>query len=209
MTAIEVGEDRLAAITADLQPPRVSEIVLRTSQFDAMRAWYQAALSAKPVYEFTPENWDRLRERQSAKFTTEIRLCFLRVGGDFPYGQTLALFDVAHLAPSDRSTGLHHMQFRHRTLADLFERYERLKAVGIEPFKSYNHGPATSFYYEDLDRNLVELSGVNFATEAAYIAYFSTPSFQRNPAGCEIDAADFVARFRAGEPLDRLVRLPE
>lgn len=193
---------------AAAEPPRISEIVLRTSRFDAMKAWYQEVLGVTPFYEHLPPDWERRREAQDERLPKDLRLCFMRVAAGYPFGQIVALFDVARLAPSPRASGLHHMQFRHGSLEALFARFERLSAKGILPYQSFNHGPATSFYYEDPDTNLVELSAANFATEGEYIAYMQSDSFKRNPVGVEIDAGAFVGRFRRGEPLADLVRLP-
>ncbi len=196
-----------AALTQDLPPPRISEIVLRSSNYDAMKVWYQQALGIKPFMEYVPPDWETRGGRIQEKLDTDVRLCFMRVHNDFPYTQVLALFDVAHLAPSDRASGLHHMQFRNASLEVLLTRYERLRSIGIRPYKSFNHGPATSFYYEDHDGNLVELSASNYPTEAEFLAYFQTPAFRSNPAGIAIDPDDFVGRFRDGMPQADLVRI--
>jgi catechol-2,3-dioxygenase len=42
--------------------------------------------------------------------------------------------------------------------------YTRLKKMRIEPVIPVDHGPTTSFYYEDPDRNSVELFVDNFST---------------------------------------------
>jgi hypothetical protein len=99
------------------------------------------------------------------------------------------------------------MQLRHATLGDMFTRYERLKAVGITPHRSMNHGPGTSFYYRDPDGNTVELSGPNFERERDYLAYFESEAFRKNIAGIPVDPDEFVGRFRRGEPLGELVRI--
>jgi catechol 2,3-dioxygenase-like lactoylglutathione lyase family enzyme len=200
---------RLGELTLDLPAPRLSEIVLRTSHYEAMKAWYQAALSVKPIYEYVPPDWDAQRLRKQEKLDPEIRLCFLRVHTDYPYTQVIAIFDVPDLAPSETSNGLHHLQLRHQSIDALLLRYERLRAAGITPYKTFNHGPATSFYYEDFDGNLVEFSAVNFPTEGGYLGYFRTEAYRRNPGGVPIDADALLARRRAGEELADLTRMPE
>ncbi len=191
----------------ELPSPRISEIVLRTTNFERMKDWYQAVLSAKPSFEY------ELPEERPLSKTTKVenfkRLCFLRVFSEFPYTQVLALFDVPGLAVSEKHSGLHHMQFREASLERLVTRYEVLLAAGIKPYQSFNHGPSTSFYYEDPDGNLAELSGPNYESEAEYLNFFKTPAFAKNPAGLEIDADDFVRRYRAGEDRRQLVLLAE
>jgi hypothetical protein len=104
-------------------------------------------------------------------------------------------------------TGLNHVQFKCETLGAALDRYERLKAVGISPVRSCNHGPGTSFYYRDPDGNTMEISGPNLATETEYRAYFQTESFRRNPRGVATDPDELVARFRRGVPQAELVRI--
>jgi hypothetical protein len=191
--------------TADLAPPRISEIVLKTSRFDVMRDWYQLVLSATRTFEYDVPGQKPHGEDRAVNFH---RLCFLRIFWQFPYTEVLALFEIPDLRNVERSTGLHHMQFRLASLDALADRHERLSRFGIEPYKSYNHGPSTSLYYEDPDANLVELSGPNFESEDDYKAFFSSPGFAKNPAGVPIDLAAFIAALRSGADRRELVRLP-
>ncbi|MFM0045592.1 VOC family protein [Paraburkholderia sediminicola] len=193
--------------THDLQSPRLSEIVLKTSRFEVVRDWYQVVLSSTPSFEYErPLNSE---DGGSSRVENFRRLCFLRVFAEFPYTQVLAIFDVPNLIGTAGNTGLHHMQFRERSLESLVIRYERLLQLGVAPYQSFNHGPSTSFYYEDPDGNLVELSGPNYETEEEYLNFFKTPAFQKNPSGIEINVADFVRRYRAKERLQTLIRLPD
>jgi catechol 2,3-dioxygenase-like lactoylglutathione lyase family enzyme len=185
--------------TTDLTPPRLSEVVLRTSRYDEMKAWYQQVLGVKPYFEHTPAGWDTLREQLTEKLPTELRLCFMRIASGYPFGQVIALFDYPRLAPSETASGLHHMQLRHASVEELFTRFERLASVGIVPYKSFNHGPSTSFYYQDVDGNMAELSAANFPTEEGYHAFLKSPAYAANPVGIAVDPAVLARRWRAGE----------
>lgn len=200
-----VDPDDLAPelLTQDLGPVRISEIILRTSNFDAMKVWYQRVLGAKPSLELEREHG------KEGKVDNFRRLCFLRIYASFPYTEVFGLFELPDVAPSQKSAGLHHSQFRIMTLDGLFARFERLRSVGITPYQTFNHGPSMSFYYEDPDGNLVELNAPNFDTEKEYLDYFKTPAFQKNVAGVEIDADDVIRRYRNGENRADLVRMPE
>lgn len=198
----------LGDLTLDMRPPRLSEVVIRTSHYDAMKMWYQAALSIKPFFEFAPDPAQH-KPTPGDKLDNYARLCFMRVHQDYPYSQVVALFDVAGLSPSATASGLHHIQLRQDSLITLFERFDRLRSVGILPYRTFNHGPATSFYYEDHDGNLVEMSAANFEREADFLGYFQTAAFKKNPAGIPIDAADYLRRYRSGEPLASITRIPE
>ncbi|TWT14101.1 VOC family protein [Reyranella sp. CPCC 100927] len=197
---------KLASLNSDLSAPRLSEIVLKTSRFEDMKIWYQGVLGVAPFYEHNPAGSSPAGAQERA---TDIRLCFIRLHLDHPYAQMLAIFEI----PGTRDVpgndpGLHHMQFRNGSMTDLFTRYDRLKALGILPHRTANHGPGTSFYYRDPDQNVVELSANNFATVEEYKAYFTSDGYKRNPSGIEIDANDYIARFRRGTPLADLVKIP-
>jgi len=185
-----VPAEALANVTRDLPPVRISEIVLGTRRYDEMRAWWQAVLGVDPYLD-------------NDKFS------FRRLHTDYPYTQVLAIFHVPDAQdPVRPACGLHHMQFRHATLSALFDRFERLRAVGIRPTRSMNHGPSTSFYYTDPDGNTAELSGPNFDTEQEYLAYFDSEAYRKNISGIAVDPDEFVARFRGGEPQAELVKIP-
>jgi catechol 2,3-dioxygenase len=48
------------------------------------------------------------------------------------------------------------------TVDDILATYARLKGLGIEPVLTAHHRSSTAFYYEDPDRNSVELTVDNF-----------------------------------------------
>lgn len=186
-------------VTEDLLPPRLSEVVLRTSRYDEMKAWYQHVLGVKPYFEHTPTDWETRREQLNEKLPTELRLCFMRIASGYPFGQVVALFDYPRLNPSESASGLHHMQLRHGDIESLFTRYERLASVGILPYRSFNHGPSTSFYYQDVDGNMAELSAANFQDESGYLAFLKSPAYAANPVGFAVDPAELSRRWRGGE----------
>ncbi len=196
----------LAAKTQAMPGVRISEIVLKTSQYTVLKPWYEAVLGTKAFYENNPPPQD---VSLSATRATSVRLCFIRLHSQYPYTQVLAIFDVPGLgAPDERVPGLHHMQFRHASLTALFDRYEAMRAAGLTPFRCANHGPATSFYFRDPDGNVAEFSGTNYEREEDYVAYMQSETFRKNPSGIEIDGDAYVARFRAGTPQAELVRIP-
>ena len=202
----ETIAERDAPLCQDLDAVRISEIVLKTSQFETLRNWYVNALGLKPFYENSPERTGGA----DGKFlrASDVRLCFIRLHLDYPYAQVLAIFEVPDLKSGGTTeAGLHHMQLRNSSLDQLFERYDLLKSAGILPHRAANHGPGTSFYYYDPDGNNVEFSGANFDTEAEYLAYFTSDSYRNNPSGIEIDAEAYIARYRSGTPKSELVRI--
>jgi catechol 2,3-dioxygenase-like lactoylglutathione lyase family enzyme len=199
--------DTAPLVTADLTPPRLSEVVLRTSRYAEMKAWYQQVLGVKPFFEHTPPEWESRRAQLTERLPGDLRLCFMRIASGYPFGQVVALFDYPGQQPSLQASGMHHMQLRHGSLEDLFTRFERLAGIGLQPYKSFNHGPSTSFYYQDVDSNMVELSAANFATEQEFVAFMKSAAYAANPAGHAVDPAELVRRWRAGEAAADIVRI--
>jgi catechol 2,3-dioxygenase-like lactoylglutathione lyase family enzyme len=183
-----VARETFVQATRNLPELRMTEVVLQTARWQEMKDWYSAFLGVEPYFE------------------TET-MCFRRVSD--AYNQLFVLFHFPDLQERpEAASGLNHVQFKTKTLAEALDRYDRLKAVGIVPVRSANHGPGTSFYYRDPDGNTMEISGPNFATEAEYRAYVQSDAFRRNPRGVVIDPDAFVAKFRSGMSQEELVRIP-
>jgi catechol-2,3-dioxygenase len=202
---MSASQENAKSLNADLTPPRMSEIVLRTSEYDAVTAWYQVVLGVAPFYEHRPDTPLTLDPAETPVVT---RMCFMRLFESHPYTEVMTVFEVPNLGrPSEGEPGLHHMQFRNASVEDLLVRYERLRSVGIVPMRTSNHGPGTSFYYRDPDRNIIELSANNFEGAQEYLAFFSSDAYKRNPQGVDVDADALLAAFRKGVPVAELVAL--
>jgi catechol 2,3-dioxygenase len=95
--------------------------------------------------------------------------------------------------------GFHHSAFEYPSMGDLLDTYSRLKALGIEPHASLDHGLTTSFYYEDPDGNSVELQADNFGSWQESSEWMRTsPQFAANPIGMPVDPDQMVAAREAG-----------
>ena len=206
---MNLPEDPIS-LTADLKCVRISEIILQTSRYDDLSRWYKAVLGVKPYFEKSERPAPAaVKSGSKGVRASDVRLCFFRLQMDYPYTQTFGIFEIPGLG--DKPTidpGLNHMQFRHDSLDQVVTRYERLRGAGITPYRVANHGPGSSFYYNDPDGNVVELSANNFATEAEYLAYFQSESFKRNPSGIDVDPETYVKRFRSGIPLEEFRLIP-
>lgn len=191
-----------------LPPLRISETILQTARLTEMRRWYTALLAQSPTLENTPDGaaqFENGMPRASA-----MRLCFFEISGEYPYMQTVGLFEFPGTSEvrTKESPGLHHMQLNAGSIEALVARHEALAAQGIRPARSMNHGVSTSFYYADPDGNTVELTASNWPTLAGYRAYMASAMFLKNPSGVLIDADAFCRRVRAGEPIEALRRFP-
>ena len=128
--------------------PKISHLVFNTARYEAMKQWYLDVFEATIGVE-----------------TSDHSACFLQTD---EHHHRIGMFNVtktdtsaAMTAPGagDASTlaRLNHFAFEYPTLAELFETYERLAGSSILPAVSMNHGPTMSVYYQDPDRNVVEL----------------------------------------------------
>ena len=180
-----VTREEMRNATRGLPSVRLSEIVLRTANYQELNDWYQAVLGVDPYLE-------------------NERACFRRLHDDYPYQQLLVIFNKEVKEQTEPVAGLDHIQVRHASLGDMLDRYERLRDVGIKPFRCVNRGRSTSFYYHDPDGNTFELSTVNFDTEAEYLAYLESNPGPAFGSGKQIDPDEFAARFRSGVPRSEL-----
>ncbi len=94
------------------------------------------------------------------------------------------------------------MQLMTASLDDLCKKYDAMRAAGMHPHRSADHGPMTSFYYRDPDGNNVELTAQNFETFEDMVRFMASDEFKANPSGRELDPAAYVAEHwaRVGRP---------
>jgi catechol-2,3-dioxygenase len=171
-----------------ISPDAFAHFVLRTSNLEGMRRWYQTVLNARMVHD-------------------NGRLCFLTYDDEH---HRLALVNVPGLhAPDDEAWGLAHVAYSYRTLPQLLSNYIRLSNEGIVPFRPINHGPTVSLYYKDPDGNAVEFQVDAFATKEEAARYFQTDEFKENPVGVPIDPEELVRAYEAGVPVSDLMRRPK
>lgn len=208
MTTTPQSTTALAATATRAVALRIAEVVLKTGRYDDMAAFYTHVLGHGPFYERIPDPDAPPRPAGMPERAVDVRLGFFRVH-DGPHGnQVLALFGIDRLTGSEASgPGLHHFQFGVGSLGELVAQAEHMAALGARPHRAANHGQATSFYYRDPDGNIVEFSCANFATTEEEVAFMSGPVFAANPSGLELDPGRFVARYRAGDAEEELLRL--
>lgn len=164
-------------------PTKFSHVVYNTNRLAEMREWYRTVLGARVVFE-------------------NDRLCFLTYDDEH---HRVALADFGPLKPrASDAAGVNHVAYTFRSLGDLLDTYEWLRAAGIQPYRTINHGPTTSMYYRDPDGNQVELQVDNFPV-AEGIAWMQGPAFARNPIGVEFDPDELVKKFKSGVPVAALV----
>jgi catechol-2,3-dioxygenase len=166
--------------------PSLHHINIKTTRLQEMIDWYGVVVGAKVNFQF-PVGAFLTNDRANH------RIAMLAVPGlsDDPEKNT--------------HTGLHHTAFEYESFEDLMSSYERLKGLGIEPQACLDHGLTTSLYYEDPDRNWVELQFDNFGDWAKSTEWIRTSEeFARDPIGTFFDPDAVLAAHRAGVPSEEL-----
>jgi catechol-2,3-dioxygenase len=183
-------EDRDAALAPSrgrVVPKQLAHIVRRTSRLAELIAWYKTVLGAEVVH-------------------GDDTLVFLTYDDEH---HRIAIAGIPGLEEQAAfAAGTDHVAFTYATLGDLLYTYERLKKEGIEPFWCINHGPTISMYYKDPDGSRVELQVDTMPTAESIDAWMKSGEFAANPIGVIFDPKDLVARYRAGEPFEKLVARP-
>ncbi|WP_433623602.1 VOC family protein [Nocardia sp. CA-120079] len=170
---------------AGAAPDLLAHWVVKTARAKEMIAWYSTVFGAHVVHE----------DSQIAFLTWDDeshRLALVKVPRVLRY-----LFPLAHLRR--KIYGVDHLALTFTPLERLLTNYERLKALGITPVWSINHGPTTSLYYEDPDGVRLELQTENFATAAETADYLHSTAFAANPIGVEFDPDYLLERLRRGD----------
>lgn len=183
MEALVQPRRSVEAARGTVSPAKFAHFVLVTRDMSRLRDWYVAVLEGRVVYE-------------------DPILCFITYDDEHHRIAIGALPGVEEREPGLR-VGLHHTAFTYRDLGDLLFTYRRLKALGIAPFWSINHGPTTSLYYRDPDGNRVELQVDNFAS-AQEATEFMRAHYAENPIGILFEPEDLISRYEAGEPVEAL-----
>ncbi|UGT61841.1 VOC family protein [Nocardia asteroides] len=164
--------------------PKFAHVVLQTSRLEEMRDWYCTVLDAHVVYEGHG-------------------LCFITF--DEEHHRVALLGAPVQLEPRNPgAAGMHHTAYTFDTLGDLLDRYDSLKAKGIEPKVPIQHGVTTSLYYRDPDGNFVELQIDNFATPDDATAYMNGPEYGDNPVGVSFVPELMRAALTEGTPVAEL-----
>lgn len=171
-----------------IRPSKLAHVVLRTDErFEEVCQWYQEVLNAQVLHK-------------------DPMICFMTYDDEH---HRLAIARVPGMVARPSGTvGLEHVAFTFESLADLLATYARLKDRGIRPILTINHGGTTSFYYEDPDRNRIELQIDNFDTIEDFMAFMRTGVMSVNPIGLAFDAEEMRAQFLAGVPARTLVAYP-
>jgi catechol-2,3-dioxygenase len=170
--------------------PALHHFGLTTTNLTAMVEWYAAVLGMDPTHQSQPaaaRTGSRWRTAWVTNDQANHRIAIMALPG------------LADNTQRSRHKGLHHVAFEYPDLDDLLATYTRLKGLGIEPVRSADHGPITSLYYEDPDRNTIELLVDNFGDGEQSSAFMRTSTaFAENPMGTDVDPEQLLVARAAG-----------
>jgi catechol 2,3-dioxygenase len=165
--------------------PTLHHFGLKTSNLDAMVDWYEKVLGMKPNHQTSAGA--RLGD-------SRWRIAWVTNDEANHRISIMALPRLADDEQRSRHKGVHHIAFEYATLDDLLAAYARLKLLAIEPVSAADHGTTTSFYYEDPDRNSIELMVDNFGDcEQSSDFMRRSPDFANNPMGADVDPAQIYS----------------
>jgi catechol 2,3-dioxygenase len=167
--------------------PVFHHVQLKTLRLEAMIDWYSSVLGLIVCHRGSGAAW-------LTNDDANHRLALV---------STPALTDDAD---KTTHTGLHHTGWEYATLDELLATYARLRDAGQLPHRTVNHGPITSFYYEDPDGNSVELQVDNFGDWRDSVQFMRSDEFAKDPFGPGVDPEALIAERAAGADAQALAR---
>src|SRR5271165_1097363 len=135
--------------------PKLMHYGLATANLDTMVDWYRKVLG------MTVNN----RVKVPAGIPNGPPFSGMAFVSNDEFDHRIVFFEIPGLVADPdkrRHTGLQHVAFEFGALDEMLGTYTRLKKAGIPPIWAADHGVGTSIYYEDPEKNVVELNVDNF-----------------------------------------------
>lgn len=168
----------------EMSKPKFAHNVFLTAQPEAMRDWYCTVLDAHVVYE-------------------DPTLTFMTFD-DEHHRVALLHPPIPMQAKTASTAALHHSAYTFDSIDALLERYTMLRDKGITPAVCIAHGVTTSMYYQDPDRNFVELQIDRFPEPDQATAYMLGAEYAADSVGPAFDPEELLAARHAGASVAEL-----
>jgi catechol-2,3-dioxygenase len=161
-----------------MSKPKFAHNVFQTAKPEAMRDWYCTVLDAHVVYQ-------------------DATLTFMTFD-DEHHRVALLHPPMPMEAKTATTASLHHSAYTFDSIDALLERYAMLRDKGITPAVCIAHGITTSMYYQDPDRNFVELQIDRFDEPDQATAYMNGAEYAADSVGPAFDPEELLGAYRAG-----------
>jgi catechol-2,3-dioxygenase len=171
--------------------PKLHHYGLITADLDPMVEWYRKALGMTVNHRSKIPAIARMTH-QGPPFSA---MAFI---SNDEMDHRIVFFEIPKASTDPnrlQHTGMQHVAFESATLDDLLGTYVRLKNSGIMLRWAADHGPGISLYYQDPDRNAVEMFCYNFGSP------WTATEYLREGAGgrpAQVDPDKLVAARKAG-----------
>jgi catechol-2,3-dioxygenase len=168
------------------RPDKFSHVVIRTHDVERLKQWYQKVFDLEILAEVPSVAAIAAYDEEHHRFA----------------------FTAGASEPDEHGrqrTTLKHTAHGFKSLNALLEQYKHLKALGILPVETVNHGPTVSIYYEDPDGNGVEFFTERFHTMEGCKAFMRSEAFQKNLFGYYLDPDVLVKQYEEGMPPDEIM----
>lgn len=172
--------------------PKLHHLGLTTGNLEPLVDWYRKVLGMTIVHQTEAaagghENAPSIKAAWVSNDDANHRLAFVELPG------------LAADPDRSRHQRIQHLAFEYRNIDELLGSYARLKALGIVPVMCTDAGAQTAFYYEDPDRNSVEVNVDNFGSGWTSSEYMRTsPEFADSPLGVFVDPDKMIVAREAG-----------
>lgn len=167
-----------------MSKPKFAHIVFQTAQPTEMRDWYCTVLDGHVVYQ-------------------DETLTFITF--DEEHHRVALLHPPIPMERKSATTAaLHHSAYTFESIDDLLERFETLRDRGVTPAVCIAHGVTTSMYYQDPDRNFVELQIDRFEAPDDATGYMNGAEYAVDSVGPAFDPEELLAARRAGASVEEL-----
>jgi catechol-2,3-dioxygenase len=164
--------------------PKFAHIVFQTGKPREMRDWYCTVLDGHVVYEDETLTFITFDEEHH-------RVALLHP-------------PIPMERKSPTTAALHHSAYTFENIDDLLDRYSMLSDKGIRPAVCIAHGVTTSMYYQDPDRNFVELQIDRFEDPDDATGYMKGPEYAADSVGPAFDPDEMLEARRAGASVEEL-----
>jgi|TARA_R110002020_G_scaffold330675_1_gene546289 catechol 2,3-dioxygenase len=175
--------------------PTLHHVGLTTANIERLSTWYETVLGMRLVYRSDdPLGGQGELRPKAAWFSNDAA------------NHRVAVVELPNLEFDEGRAGhtrLQHIAFAYSTLDELLGTYARLSKLGIDPVVASDEGAQIALYYEDPDRNIIELNVSNYEEPVGQnwtsISHMqNSPEFAKRPIGVFIDPDKMVAARMKG-----------